>query len=281
MCSEYGVQPVNMGYIPDQYIQLAQMPQIFQGFGIQNAAFARGMANQYDEIPGLTCEFNWEGSDGSQVLAFNLRAGYGQNAHLGKNPEQSLNLMLMAKASLEALPWATNLRLSFHGSDHTEPEESILEAIDRWNNEDEIVEDNGRLKLASWDEFLTDFKSLNPSLQTVKGELSGRRYQITLHGVFSSNIPIKQRNFAIHDLLERWSEPFSAFTSLLGHSDMRGFVRESWKWLLHNQPHDTIWTSSIDQVMHEMITRFDWANQMADEVFRRSAQWIVQTSSAL
>ena len=33
----------------------------------------------------------------------------------------------------------------------------------------------------------------------------------------------------------------------------------------------SIWTSSIDQVMHEMITRFDWANQMADEVFRRSA----------
>ncbi len=32
----------------------------------------------------------------------------------------------------------------------------------------------------------------------------------------------------------------------------------------------------FDQVMHEMITRFDWANQMADEVFRRSAQWIVQ-----
>jgi alpha-mannosidase len=265
-----------MGYIPDQYIQLAQMPQLFRGFGIEHAAFARGMANQYDEIPGLTCEFNWEGSDGSQVLAFNLRAGYGHNAHLGKNPEQTLNIMVMSHADLNKIPWSTNLRLSFHGSDHTGPEESIIDAIETWNNEEEIVEENGRLKLASWDDFLTDFKKLNPELKTVKGELMGRRYQITLHGVFSSNVHIKQRNFAIHDILERWSEPFSVFASLYGHMDMRGFIRESWKWLLQNQPHDTIWTSSTDQSMREMITRFDWAEQMAEDAFRRSAQWIVQ-----
>lgn len=273
---EFNTKPVNLGWIPDQFIQIAQAPQIFKGFGIDHAAFGRGMGNQYDEIPGLTCEFYWQGLDGTKILTFNMFAGYGLNAHLGKDPSQALNIMALNAGEINQIPWATNLRLSFHGSDHTGPEESIVEAIQIWNEEPELFEEYGRLKLSSWDEFLTDFKALNPQLKTVIGEISGRRYQISLHGVFSSMIPIKQRAFAIHDLLERWSEPFAVIANSVGAPNQYGFIRESWRWVLQNQPHDSSWTSSADQVAREMITRYDWAEQIADDVYRRSAQWILQ-----
>jgi alpha-mannosidase len=275
-CKKWGVKPVDLGYVPDQFIHPAQMPQIYRGFGLTHSAFSRGIGNQYEDVPGLCVEFDWEAPDGSKVTAFHLRAGYGQNAHLGNDPGQALNQMVFNQANLNKLPWTTPIRLCFAGSDHCGVEEVLLEAIDIWNDEEEIVEENGKIKLASWNEYFRDFHALAPQLKTVKGELSGRKYQITLHGVFSSYIHLKRLNFAIHDLLEHWSEPYSVWMEQRGLISMQGFLNESWKWLLQNQPHDSSWTSSVDQVQREMETRFAWAQQIADDVFRRSAQWVVQ-----
>jgi alpha-mannosidase len=275
-CQVFQTEPLDVGYIPDQFLHTAQFPQILKGFGINNAAFSRGMANQYDEIPGLNTEFEWEALDGSKVTAFHLMHGYGQNANLSLDPVNALNQMAFEHGKLMEAPWSSNMMLAFAGSDHCGAEEVLLEAIDLWNDEEELVEEQGKLKLATWPEYLHDFHIIKPQLKTVKGEIMGRRYTISLHGVYSSFIPLKIKNYAIHDLLERWSEPFFTFAAMMGLPLSPNFIQEAWKWLLQNQPHDSSWTSSCSQVMEEMQTRFAWAEQNADEVFRRSAQWIVQ-----
>jgi alpha-mannosidase len=42
------------------------------------------------------------------------------------------------------------------------------------------------------------------------------------------------------------------------------------KWLLKNSPHDSICGCSIDEVHEEMKTRYDWAEQIGEEVYKNS-----------
>lgn len=274
--TELGVAPVDVGWIPDQFVMPPQLPQVLAGAGVGHCAFSRGIANQFQENSDLACEFWWEGLDGTRVLTFYLGAGYGLNAHLSENIFQALNQMALDQGKLAEQPFATPLQLSFAGSDHCGPQEVLLEAIEAWNAEDDLVAELGRVRLASWPEYLAAFHARQPILETVRGEIAGRRYRITLHGVFSSHAPLKQTNFRAHDLFERWAEPFSVFAGHLGMASQQGFLREGWRWLLKNQPHDSAWTASCDQVEREMRTRFAWATQIGEECFRRGAQWIVQ-----
>ena len=56
---------MKIGYLPDQFGNLGQMPQIFQGFGIDNAIMGRG----YQLADDRKMEFKWVAPDGSCVVA--------------------------------------------------------------------------------------------------------------------------------------------------------------------------------------------------------------------
>ena len=61
------------GYSPFSFGQSAQMPQIYQGFGIDHIFFYRG--NNQDVTP---TEFTWEAPDGTQVLGMRAINPYGR-----------------------------------------------------------------------------------------------------------------------------------------------------------------------------------------------------------
>ena len=58
---------MNVGYMPDSFGHIGQIPQILRGFGIDSACLWRGLDAQ-------PCEFWWQAPDGSRVLmAYLLR----------------------------------------------------------------------------------------------------------------------------------------------------------------------------------------------------------------
>ena len=61
MAEEFGGK-MGSGYSATSYGQISQLPQIFQGFGMQTALFYRG-TNKY-QVPSF---FVWEGKDGSRL----------------------------------------------------------------------------------------------------------------------------------------------------------------------------------------------------------------------
>ena len=63
MAEEFGGK-LGSGYSATSYGQLAQLPQIFQGFGMKTALFYRG-TNKY-QVPSF---FIWEGKDGSRLYS--------------------------------------------------------------------------------------------------------------------------------------------------------------------------------------------------------------------
>lgn len=75
---------MRVGYVPDPFGHIRQLPQILQGFGIASAIFSRGMG---DEGESLGAEFMWRSPDGSEVLALWLPAHYGSFTPVGSfNP---------------------------------------------------------------------------------------------------------------------------------------------------------------------------------------------------
>jgi len=60
-----------LGYVPDQFGHVGQLPQIFAGFGFEAAVLWRGVGADVAETA-----FTWEAPDGSRVFAGYLPNGY-------------------------------------------------------------------------------------------------------------------------------------------------------------------------------------------------------------
>src|SRR5579859_4144935 len=63
---EFG-NPMYVGYVPDLFGHIAQLPQILRGFNIDSAVFWRGVGAEAQQS-----EFYWEAPDGSRVLVMHL-----------------------------------------------------------------------------------------------------------------------------------------------------------------------------------------------------------------
>src|SRR5512144_1938135 len=79
VCRRYGGEPAPIGYAPDAFGHVAQMPQILRGFGLDHFIFTRGHG---DEAEGVAI-FWWDGPDGSRVLAIPQAGTYGSASSLG------------------------------------------------------------------------------------------------------------------------------------------------------------------------------------------------------
>ncbi len=283
-----GVMPV--GYLPDPFGHIGQMPQILAGFGIHSAALRRGLSDE-------TCELRWESPDGSQVLLAYLREGYDNAARMPADPQNFERTIRELSDRLRPF-CASNQILLMNGTDHHEPQAEIPSLIAG------VGMGADRIKISSLPTYFSALRAditrgdLAPPL--VKGELRDPKRHHLLAGVLSSRVRIKQQNNHCETALLRFAEPLAAFarpfrqrlndrTVWSGHLTAppvrrpRELLREAWRLLLLCHPHDSICGCSIDQVHKEMVDRFDQALQIAEEVIQQSMQLIarnVDTRSA-
>lgn len=266
------------GYNPDSFGHISQLPQILQGFGIETALFWRGFGDEGEEIPN---EFWWQAPDGSRVLASFLRFGYGNAAQLGypvrwgevRPLRFDLELALkQATQAIEALRSraSSGVVLLLNGTDHTRAQPELPEVIDRLREKGYDVH-HGTIT-----DYVSAVLERRPELPTLTGEFNRGRYSPILQGVYSTRMPLKQRNWAIQQTLERSAEPAAAFAWLHGAAYPAGALDVAWQWLLKNHPHDDICGSSVDQVHREMGFRFGQAEQIAHIVWRESLRSIAE-----
>src|SRR5688572_8096644 len=139
---------MKIGYVPDGFGHIAQLPQILRGFGIDNAFFWRGMGTEGDR---LGTEFEWRAFDGSTVTTILMPWGYhnvsnlGYAIHWGDTSQMQFDAELAQRKIERALeklkPMAnTPALLLMNGIDHAEPEPCIPTLIERANAELESVE---------------------------------------------------------------------------------------------------------------------------------------------
>jgi mannosylglycerate hydrolase len=272
-----------VGYMPDSFGHIGQMPQILHGFGIESASLWRGVDDQ-------PCEFWWQSPNGSRVFMANLRDSYSNGSGLPAGDSLHFAEMLKQQAdSLAAHSAASDLLIMF-GTDHMEPNPLTSKAIDYANSK------LGDVKVihSTLADYIASVQSSvqGEQLPTVKGELRSSLRSPLLPNVLSSRMWIKQDNYECESLLEKWTEPFSVFAERtireistgrkVGGSSVSGIstasrinqpstiIRQAWRMLMENHPHDSICGCSIDQVHDEMRVRFDQVKQIGEELTHQS-----------
>ena len=269
---------MNVGYIPDPFGHISQLPQILKGFGIPNTYFWRGMG---DEADRMQSEFWWAAPDGTTILAINQVNSYFNARELGledvENKGNVVNMevaLAQVKGQLDSLSKKASTRylLLNNGCDHLEPQPELPEIIKYLNEH----LDNGEVIHSTYEDFAERILAEKPSLKTYAGELHSGKYNPLLLGVFSARMYIKQANERTQTLLEKWTEPACAFAWMNGGSYDSQLLWEAWKLLIKNHPHDSICGCSIDQVHREMMPRFQQSQQIGEALAGESLRSLAE-----
>lgn len=273
---------LNVGYSPDSFGHISQLPLLIAGFGMNSIIFERGVG---DEGEHLGSEFLWKSVDGdSTVFAVHLVGTYSSAAALGHADWELEDRLSMDRAqdhvfavlegtieaeALDIPEWLrdsfvrtsggmirytrSNALLLLNGSDHLRPQRDLPEVLQRLNQ----VQEKYEFVHSNLTDFIQDTQENCTSVPTYTGEFRGSRYQHILSGVLSARMYLKQKNAECELLLERYGEPMALVAALAGiDSYPQEFLAHLWRILMQNHPHDSICGCSIDRVHDEMMTRF-------------------------
>lgn len=254
VCQRFGAQ-MPIGYTPDPFGHIGQLPQILAGCGLEAAALQRGLSEE-------PAELWWEAPDGTRLLLIYLRAGYGNLAWAPLSPTAFIGAVERQIEKLAPHIHTPHLLL-MNGTDHMLPQPELPRLIAAAND---YFAGEIRLEHQTLPAYLAALRGAlgaAPDLPVVHGELRSPQRHPLLPGVLSTRMWIKQRNHACQVTLERYAEPLTALVGELGGKNRRHELWRAWRYLIENHPHDSICGCSIDQVHEEMRTRFDWSEQIA------------------
>ncbi len=282
---------MKVGYIPDPFGQIAHMPAILNGFGIQNATMWRGADESLK-----TTEFFWRAPDGSEVLTIHKPSGYGAAAVLPRGGKQLASRIQAIRDDLEPLA-TTPYVLMMNGGDHLGPQVELSSIVATANDalDDAFVMHSSLPEV--FDRVRETMGERAHEWPRHEGEFrSGQRAHL-LPGVLSARMWIKQQNQECEDLLAHWAEPFSVWADMLrrdagpewkeplpattahmpfptSEQSISALIDRAWRHLLENQPHDSICGCSVDSVHEEMRQRYQWVHEIGEEIVRQSLRTI-------
>ena len=271
---------MRVGYVPDPFGHIGQMPQILSGFDIDSAVFWRGVGPEMVQV-----EFVWIAPDGTAVNGVHLPGnanigGYSSAVAWNSGPEAALT-QLKAVKDLIIDRTGSNIALLMNGNDHVEPAADLPATLRAVREEFEKQGESYNLVHGTLPLYLELARQSGvwdrPETPRHIGEFRDSQLAFLLPGVTSSRMPIKQQNARMENLLELEAGPALAWSSSLPGQPARkdfdprslqGLYQTAWKYLLQNQPHDSICGCSIDPVHDEMQTRFTWIEQIGQDLWQ-------------
>jgi hypothetical protein len=252
-----GAQPV--GYLPDMFGHISQMPQILRQAGLRHAVVWRGVPSTVDRTG-----FWWAAPDGSTVRAEYLPVGYANGAALPKDSASLLRRIEAHEAEIASfLGNEGNPLLLMNGGDQHAPQPGLPKLLDAANREQERY----RFEQVS----LAGFVGTAPAdgLPTWTGELrSGARANI-LMGVASNRVDVKVAAAMAERTLERLAEPLAALW--LPPDLWPGqLLDRAWLEVIRNSAHDSICACSGDEVGRAVLHRYDRAVALATDAVEQA-----------
>ena len=257
-----GAMPV--GYLPDMFGHIAQMPQILRRAGIDRAVVWRGVPMAIDHDT-----FRWAAPDGSEVQTEYLVGGYGNGAYLFDVPDR-LGPKVAGYLAANAEFYGTRSALAMYGTDHAVPSSRLADLVEAVNRDRDDVE----VRLETLAEYASRREIDDRPSQWWEGELrSGARANM-LMGVSSARIDLKAAAGRVERLLERYAEPL---TALHGGTWPDRLFELAWRRVVDNSAHDSICGCSHDAVVTQVLTRFAEAEQLGRGVLQATARRIGAT----
>jgi hypothetical protein len=247
-----------IGYLPDQFGHIGQMPQILRLAGVDRAVVWRGVPSEIERTA-----FWWEAPDGSSVRAEYLAFGYFLGGQF-RDAQDADDLAGRLHEAVERLaPMAPSSRLLVMvGADHHGPDPELP----------------GRLadasKLAS--ELSASVGSLadhvqgdgNADLPVWRGELRSSARAHLLPNVYSARVHQKRERGLVEALVERYAEPLAALVP--GFEWPEEELDRVWQLLLWNGAHDSVCGCSHDEVARAVDARHREARELAGRIVGRA-----------
>lgn len=269
-----------IGYAPDQFGIIPQLPQILNGFGLDTFMFGRGYSFYRKEGDGYVkesapTEFIWKSEDGSSCLAVHLNQWYNNAQHIPEDTENAKLLLSINEkifTPLNASPYIVLM----NGVDHLEPQENVREIIDELRGSGYDI---AQYRLDDYFSALKDWLTKNSvALPERSGALDRGRDDEILRGCRSSHIYLKRENVRIQTALENRAEPLYAYLEAGG---LKGcypydFLRYAWKNLMRNHPHDSICCCSRDEVERHMEDSFERIGELLSDLEQRGMELLAR-----
>lgn len=255
---EWGAETFKYGYVNDVFGHIAQMPQIFSGFGIHGAYLGRGAGN--DE---KFSHFLWESPDGTSCITYlGYYGGFLRDfvvCNFGKPDfEACLKEYIENEASKTAIP----VILIMDTDDHRSAQSCITDIQDKIKE----LYPNAVLKNISLEKMVEELDKYKALMPVKKGELNkvSKNENATPDGnlslvtnSLSSYYPLKKNNDFCQNLLEKRLEPMLIMGKLIGKPMDREYINLAYDYLLKCHPHDSICGCSVDRTHEDMYYRFN------------------------
>ncbi|MCL4302544.1 MAG: hypothetical protein KJ077_43040 [Anaerolineae bacterium] len=269
MAAQWG--PVmKVGWMLDNFGQIAQAPQIYQGFGIDSVFVWRGVAM---ESKGLKSEFCWRAPDGSEVLAIFLVNSYRNGMVLSLTRPIALDRILSEALALRPFATTPNVLL-MNGYEQVPWPDDVLPIIEAVN---EVAGGQFRCVQSTPPDYVAAVRQAQPELPVLQGYFYSGRYMPILKGVYSSRSQLKLFNNECQRELERWAEPFAALAWTIGIAYPKTRLDKAWETLLLNHTHDDVCGCCVDPIAREMEARFEQVQQRAGEITEASLRVIANS----
>jgi alpha-mannosidase len=240
---------MEVGYLPDMFGHIAQMPQILRQAGFQHTVVWRGVPSAITKDA-----FYWEAPDGSTVRAEYLPVGYGNGAAL---PDDAKALIRRTSDHIkEVETFLINDLLCMNGSDHLFPQPWLGRVVSEANE----LQDDFIFEVTSLPDYLTAAPTVG--LEHWKGELRSGCRSNMLMGVTSNRVDVKRMGALAERELERRAEPLAALFQT--PAEWPGeLLHLAWKEMVRNSAHDSICACSVDDVVDAVLHRYAEARTIA------------------
>lgn len=255
---------MEVGYLPDMFGHIAQMPQLLRQFGFEHAVVWRGVPDAVD-----TSAFWWSAPDGSTVRAEFLVDGYSNGAQLPLSGKELLESLRHFDERFGGLVGDGPI-LWMNGTDHLMPQAWLGRVVAEAN----AVQDDYRIRVDSLASFLA--QAPTDELASWTGELrSGGRSNL-LMGVLSNHIDVHQAAARAERVLERQAEPLAALFQPAERYPT-SFLALAWKEMVRNSAHDTSCACSVDEVILAGLHRYGEAHRIGEGLAERAGKALAAT----
>jgi mannosylglycerate hydrolase len=237
-----------VGYLPDMFGHIAQMPQILRRAGIGQAVVWRG-------VPAAITQhtFDWTAPDGSTVQTEYLVGGYGNGAYLFDVPDR-FGVKVAHYAREYADFYGTRSLLAMYGTDHAVPSARLADLVDAVNADTSDTQ----VRMETLATYMQS-RAAAVAGQRWTGELrSGARANMLMN-VVSARVDVKAAAARAERLLERYAEPL---TALHGGAWPERLLELAWRRMVDNSAHDSICGCSHDAVVGQVLGRYAEAEQI-------------------
>ena len=249
---------MDVGYLPDMFGHVAQMPQLLRLFGFEHAVVWRGVPSAIDRSG-----FWWTAPDGSTVRAEYLPQGYGNGALV---PDDAKALVRrIGEFEEEQGDLLTGPILWMNGTDHLMPQPWLGRVVAEANDLD------ARLRAPHLLAGRARARARPPTgLPTWDGRAALRRPRQPADG---RGVEPRRREAGRRprraDRSSGWPSRCRP-CSCPPTTGRRALLDEAWLEVIRNSAHDSICACSVDEVCDAVLHRFAEATQIADGLTDRA-----------